>query len=55
MLTYTALGPPADVRAYLADFARHADADELITVHQATTPEGRSRSVRLTAEAVADA
>jgi luciferase family oxidoreductase group 1 len=51
-LTYTALGPPAAVKAYLDDFARHADADELIVAHQAGTVPGRLRSAQLTAEAM---
>jgi luciferase family oxidoreductase group 1 len=49
MLKYTAIGSPERVREELAAFAKHADADELITVHQAPTPEGRLESVRLTA------
>jgi luciferase family oxidoreductase group 1 len=52
MLTYTALGTPADVRAYLEDFRKVADADELITAHQSPTVEDRLRSVVLTAEAM---
>ena len=55
MLTWTAVGTAADVRAYLEKFAAHADADELVVVHHATTPEGRLRSVRRTAEALATA
>lgn len=52
MLTYTAAGTPADVGDYLDDFLRHTGADELITVHQAPSIEGRMRSVSLLAEAV---
>ena len=52
MLTYTALGTPAEVGAYLADFRQLADADELIVAHQSPTVEGRLRSVELLAEAV---
>jgi len=55
MLTYAAVGTPAEVRDYLENFAKVADADELIVAHQAPTTEGRLRSVRLTAEAMADA
>ena len=51
MLTYTAAGTPADVRNYLNDFLRLTDADELVTVHQVPTAEGRLRSVTLLAEA----
>ncbi len=55
MLTYAAVGTPAEVRDYLENFAKVADADELIVAHQAPTTEGRLRSVTLTAEAMADA
>jgi luciferase family oxidoreductase group 1 len=53
MLTYTAAGTPTDVKDYLEGFAKHADADELITAHAAPTIEARLRSVDLTAEAMA--
>ncbi|GHF52963.1 putative transposase [Amycolatopsis bartoniae] len=53
MTKYTASGTPEQVRAYLADFAADAQADELITVHQATRIEDRVRSVELTAAAMA--
>ena len=53
MLTYAAVGTPAEVRDYLENFAKLADADELIVAHQAPTTEGRLRSVTLTAEAMA--
>ena len=52
MLTYTAAGTPGEVGDYLDDFVRLTAADELITVHQAPTIEGRLRSVTLVAEAV---
>jgi luciferase family oxidoreductase group 1 len=52
MLTYAAVGTPGEVRDYLEGFRKRADADELITAHQAPTPEGRLRSVTLTAEAM---
>src|SRR5271154_886298 len=52
MLTYTAAGTPSEVGDSLDDFLRLTAADELITVHQATTIEGRLRSVSLLAEAV---
>ncbi len=48
MLRYTAIGGPERVQSELATFAAHADADELITVHPAPTPEERLTSVRLT-------
>jgi len=53
MLTCSAVGTPDDVRTQLTAFAKDADADELITVHHASTPERRLRSVRATAEAMA--
>ena len=52
MLTHTALGTPAEVRAHLEGFRRLADADELIVAHQSPTTEGRLRSVTLLAEAM---
>jgi luciferase family oxidoreductase group 1 len=52
MLTYTALGTPAEVGEYLDGFRQLADADELIVAHQAPTTEARLRSVLLTAEAM---
>jgi luciferase family oxidoreductase group 1 len=52
MFTYAAVGTPVEVRDYLEEFARHADADELITAHQAPTIEGRLHSVALLAEAM---
>jgi luciferase family oxidoreductase group 1 len=52
MMRYAAIGTPDDVRAYLESFRAEADADELITAHQAPTTEGRIRSVVLTAEAM---
>ena len=45
MLTYAAVGTPAEVGDYLDGFAKTADADELIVAHQAPTTEGRLRSV----------
>ena len=52
MLTYAAVGTPAEVGDYLEGFAKQADADELIVAHQSPTTEGRLRSVALTAEAL---
>ncbi|MBO1805770.1 LLM class flavin-dependent oxidoreductase [Leucobacter ruminantium] len=48
MLRYTAIGGPERVRAELAAFAKHADADELVTVHAAPTRAEQLESVRLT-------
>jgi luciferase family oxidoreductase group 1 len=55
MLTYAAIGTTAEVADYLERFRRKADADELITAHQAPSIEGRLRSVTLAAEALASA
>jgi luciferase family oxidoreductase group 1 len=52
MATYSAVGTPADIGQYLAAFAKHADADELITVHPSPTAEARLRSVELLADSV---
>ena len=52
MLTYSAVGTPGEVRAYLDEFAGRTKADELITVHHATSVETRLRSVTLLAEAM---
>jgi len=51
MARYAAVGTPAEVRDYLDRFAKEADADELITVHQASSVADRLRSVELLAEA----
>jgi luciferase family oxidoreductase group 1 len=50
MVTYTAVGTPPEVRDYLEQFTKLADADELIVAHQYSEVEGRLRSVELTAE-----
>jgi luciferase family oxidoreductase group 1 len=52
MVTYSAVGTPAEVSEYIAAFADHADADELITVHPSPTAETRLRSVELLANSV---
>jgi luciferase family oxidoreductase group 1 len=52
MFTYSAVGTAQEVGDYLEAFRNKADADELITAHQAPTTEARLRSVTLTAEAV---
>ncbi len=51
MLTYSAVGTPATVAAYLDEFQRSTGADELIVVHHATSVAGRLRSVELLADA----
>jgi len=52
MMRYTAVGAPGEVREYLREFARHAQADELITAHASLDLDARLRSVRLTADAL---
>jgi luciferase family oxidoreductase group 1 len=52
MLTYSAVGAPAQVSDYLDGFIRHSEADELIVAHQAPDIEDRLRSVTLLAEAM---
>jgi luciferase family oxidoreductase group 1 len=52
MLTYSAVGTPAQVSDYLDGFIRRTEADELIVAHQAPSIEGRLRSVALLAEAM---
>ena len=50
MLTYTGVGTPDAVRAYLDEFQQHTGADELVVVHHASTVEQRLRSVDLLAQ-----
>jgi luciferase family oxidoreductase group 1 len=52
MLTYAAVGTPAQVSDYLDGFIRRTETDEVIVVHQAPAIEGRLRSVTLLAEAM---
>jgi hypothetical protein len=40
MLTYAAVGTPAQVSDYLDGFIRQTEADELIVVHQAADHRG---------------
>jgi luciferase family oxidoreductase group 1 len=47
MMTYSAVGTPKTVQAYLDEFAVLADADELVVVHAAPTLDSRLRSVEL--------
>jgi luciferase family oxidoreductase group 1 len=53
MLTYTALGTPAEVAAYLDGFVADTGADELIVAHQAQAIDARLRSLELLALALA--
>lgn len=50
MMHYAAVGSPSTVGEYVAAFAEHASADELIVAHAAPTVEQRLRSVELLAE-----
>jgi luciferase family oxidoreductase group 1 len=52
MLSYSAVGTPGEVGAYLDGFLAKTGADELIVVHQAPGIEDRLRSVTLLAEAM---
>ncbi|GAB2515559.1 LLM class flavin-dependent oxidoreductase [Nocardia heshunensis] len=52
MTTYTAVGTPAEVVAYLEDFAAEIQADELITAHHAQNVDDRVRSIELTGRAM---
>jgi luciferase family oxidoreductase group 1 len=47
MVKYSAVGTSTEVGEYLEDFAKRADADELMTAHQSPTAAGRLRSVEL--------
>jgi luciferase family oxidoreductase group 1 len=49
MMTYLAVGTADEVHAYVAKFADHADADELITVHPAPDLDARLQSIELLA------
>jgi luciferase family oxidoreductase group 1 len=51
MTTYTGIGTGAEVARYVDDFARTADADELIVAHASLATEARVRSVELLADA----
>ena len=52
MLTYCAVGEPGRVAEQLESFVGDTGADELVTVHPASTVAHRLRSVELLAEAV---
>jgi luciferase family oxidoreductase group 1 len=52
MLAYTATGLPDQVAAYLENFARETEADELMTVHYSDSVPNRLRSVELLAGAL---
>ncbi|MBD8702739.1 LLM class flavin-dependent oxidoreductase [Frigoribacterium sp. CFBP9039] len=52
MTTYTAVGTPSEAREYMEQFARTAQADELIVAHAGSSKEARLRSVALLADAM---
>ncbi|MGY1744322.1 LLM class flavin-dependent oxidoreductase [Blastococcus sp. SYSU D00695] len=52
MLTHTAVGTGAEVRAQLAAFGERAGADELMVAFQTPSPQRRLRAVALTAAAM---
>ncbi|MFC6237227.1 LLM class flavin-dependent oxidoreductase [Longivirga aurantiaca] len=52
MLTYAAIGTREVVRDYLEQFREHADADELMVVHQASSVASRLRSLDILADAM---
>ena len=52
MMHYSAVGTPDQVATYLDEFARIANADELITAHASPTIDQRLRSVDLLADAM---
>ncbi len=52
MMTYSAVGTPAEVSEYLEGFVKHADADELIVALQSPGTEARLRSAELLADSV---
>ena len=49
MVRYSAVGEPHQVRSYLDEFEKHADADELIVALQSPTIDQRLRSAELLA------
>ena len=51
MLTYAAVGTRDEVHAYVADFARHAGADELMVLHPSPALDARLRSIEILADA----
>jgi luciferase family oxidoreductase group 1 len=52
MVRYAAVGRPGEVKDYLEDFAKHADADELIVALQSPSADERLRSAELLADTV---
>jgi luciferase family oxidoreductase group 1 len=50
MMRYTAVGTPTVVADYLASFAEHAQADELMVVHASPGIDARLRSLELLAD-----
>jgi luciferase family oxidoreductase group 1 len=54
MMTYTAVGEPAEVHAYLDEFAAHAGAAELVVALSSPTIDERLRSLELVAASTGD-
>ena len=54
MTRYTAVGTPGQVRDHLLDFAKSAEADELILAHHAASVDDRVHSIELTGAALND-
>lgn len=52
MMRYTAIGTGADVGAFLADFATHASADEVMITNQAIGLDSRLRALEIIASTV---
>ncbi|WP_420452406.1 LLM class flavin-dependent oxidoreductase [Ilumatobacter sp.] len=52
MMHYSAVGTPDVVATYLAEFARHAGIDEVMTSHVSPTIDQRLRSLDLLADAI---
>ena len=51
MTTFTGVGTGEEVADYVAEFARSADADEVIVAHSSLATSARLRSVELLADA----
>lgn len=52
MMTYAAVGTRDHVHAYVADFVRHACADELMVIHPSPSLDARLRSIEILATPV---
>jgi luciferase family oxidoreductase group 1 len=54
MMRYAAVGTPAEVGQYTRDFAKLADADELMVAHHTSSTEATLRSAELLADSLQD-